>query len=75
LWQLLPTVEFGCLEAILVKTSFQLGLAKCVLTCRRQIRMFNSIVRVGETILSTAIYLFFCKSVLPIELQAGVWKS
>ena len=30
----LPTVEFGCFEAILVKTSFQLGLAKCVLTCR-----------------------------------------
>ena len=31
---ILPTVEFGCFEAILVKTSFQLGLAKCVLTCR-----------------------------------------
>ena len=30
----LPTVEFGCFEAILVNTSFQLGLAKCVLTCR-----------------------------------------
>jgi hypothetical protein len=59
-----------------VKTSFQLGLAKCVLTCRRQIRMFDSIVRVGETVLSTEFfYLFFCKSVLPIELQAGVSKS
>ena len=32
--EILPTVEFGCFEAILVNTSFQLGLAKCVLTCR-----------------------------------------
>lgn len=32
----LPTVEYGCLEAILLKTSFQLGLAKCVLTCDRK---------------------------------------
>ena len=30
--KILPTVEFGCLEAILVNTSFQFGLAKCVLT-------------------------------------------
>lgn len=32
----LPTVEYGCLEAILVKTSFQFGLAKWVLTCKRK---------------------------------------
>lgn len=39
--RLLPTVEFGCLEEIRVKTSFQLGLAKCVLTCAVHIKCFR----------------------------------
>jgi len=41
--KILPTVEFGCLDAILVNTSFQLGLAKCVLTWNMNtINMFKS---------------------------------
>ena len=41
--RILATVELGCLAEILVNSSFQLGLAKCVLTCQ-EYRTYSKIL-------------------------------